>query len=97
MKQPLIWLPFLVVAGLGAYRAFRFGKGRRRLWGLVPAGLVLLGGAVFPFLFGVLKGAGLVPKLAGIGGEELLIVAVVGPVLLAVVSGAILSLVFRPR
>ena len=59
-------------------------------------GFVLLGGAVFPFLFGIFRGAGVVPKLAGIGGEELLIVAVVGPMLLALVSGAILSLIFRP-
>jgi hypothetical protein len=96
VKQPLIWLAFLAVAGLGAYRAFRFGRGRRRFWGVLPVGLLLVGGLVFPFLFGLLRGAGVVPRVAGIGGEELLIVAVVGPVLLAVISGAILSLVFRP-
>ncbi len=96
MKQPLVWLGFLAVAGLGAYRAFRFGQGRRRYWGLLPVGLLLLGAVVVPFGFGLLEGVGVAPALAGIGGEELLLVSVTGPVFLAVVSGLILSALFRP-
>jgi hypothetical protein len=82
---------------MGSYRAFKFGEGRRRYLGLVPIGLILLGGVVCPFIFGVLKGANAMPTVGGIGGDELMILAITGPLLLAVVSGATLSLVFRPR
>jgi len=96
MRQPLLLLGLVLIAGFGAYRAFKYGVGRKRLWGAVPIVLVLFGGVITPFIFGIMQGAGAKPTIAGIGGAELLIVVVGGSLLLAVVSGALLGLRFRP-
>jgi len=92
MRQPLLILGLIVVAGLGAYRALRYGEGSRRWLGLLPV-LFLLNCLASPFIIGFIKGAG----NAGTSLDELLLVIVVGSLLLAAVSGAILSLVFRPH
>lgn len=97
MRQPLLILALLFIAGFGAYRAFKYGTGRRRLLGVIPVTLVLAGGVILPLLFGLMQGAGAKPEVAGIGGGELALLGVVGPLLLAVISGAILSLAFRPK
>ena len=94
---PLFVLVLLAIVGFGVYRAFKFDTGKRRFWGLVPVVLVLLGGVVAPFCFGVMTGMGVKPSVMGIGGDEALIVVIVGSMLLAVASGSILALAFRPR
>ena len=66
-------------------------RGSRWL-GLLPV-LFLLNCLASPFIIGFIKGAG----NAGTSPDELLLVMVVGSLLLAAVSGAILSLVFRPH
>src|SRR5262249_33444336 len=96
MRQPLILVALLVIAGFGAYRAFRYGSGARRLMGVVPVLFMALGGVVAPLVLGVAQEADTKPSVAGIGGGELLVVRVVGSLLLAVASGAILTLMFRP-
>ncbi len=96
MNQPLLWLAFVSTVGFGSYRTLRHGRGGLRWLGLLPVGLLLLGGGVAPFILGAREGAGAAPSVAGIGVGELMVIAVVGPVILAVIAGAILALVFRP-
>jgi hypothetical protein len=96
MRQPLLLLALVCIAGLGAYRAFKYGSGARRFLGAVPLVLILVGCVIVPFVFGVIQGAGAQPQVGGAGGAELLIVVVFGSLVLAAISGAALSLMFRP-
>jgi hypothetical protein len=90
MRQPLVLVALVFLAGFGAYRAFKFGAGSRRLLGAVPIVLLIVGGVIVPFVFGVMRGAGAQPQ------DEVLTVVVFGGVVLAAISGATLALMFRP-
>ena len=96
LRQPLLLLALVLLAGFGASRAFRYGAGARRFLGALPIVIIVVGDLLVPFGIGILRGAGARPEIAGIGGEELLLVAVAGSLLLAAVIGAVLSVVFRP-
>ena len=90
----------LFIAGFGAYRAFKYGTGPRRLLGAVPIVLLVVACVIVPFVFGVTHLHGISAQRDGVDlliqhGGELLIVAV-GSFLLAAISGATLSLMFRP-
>ncbi len=92
----MLILGLLIIAGLGTYRGFKYGAGSRRFFGLLPIVLLVVGGVIIPFVVGGMRGAGIETQVAGLGQGELVLVAVVGSLLLAAVSGAVLSLVFRP-
>jgi hypothetical protein len=96
MRQPLLIIGLLGIAGFGTYRAFKYGVGIRRFLGALPIIFLVVSGLIVPLVIGVMQGAGARPRAGGIAGDELILVAVVGNLILAVVSGAILALVFRP-
>jgi hypothetical protein len=95
MRQ-LLLLGALALAGLGAYRAFKHGSGKRRLWGLVPIVLVLLAGIFVPLVFGISQGLGAQPSAGSLAGGELLVLLIGVPLVLAALSGVLLAISFRP-
>src|SRR5437867_1900629 len=85
MRQPFVLFALLCIAAVGAYAAFKHRKGSRRLLGAVPVCLLVLGGVVVPFVFGVRQGA-----TGNRNGGELLIVVVAGSLISAAIAGALL-------
>jgi hypothetical protein len=96
---PLLALPAFFLIGLGVYRPYKYGIGSARHIGLVPLGLFLFGYVVSPLLMGLARGFPRSSAGAAVpdGPPTMEIVAIVAPVLLAMVAGAINVRRFPPR
>ncbi len=97
MRSLLMVSVLLVFAGFGTYRAWRYGTGSRRHFGLIPPALLVTAVFLVPLVLGALQRAGLPPVVAGMGPNEFVIVTVIASLLLAAISGAVLVFVFRPK
>jgi hypothetical protein len=93
---PLVALPLFYLIGLGVYRPYKYGTGGQRHLGLVPLGLVLFGYIIVPLFMGVVRGASQAGRAVATAPSSIEVVAVIVPVVLAMLAGAVNVWKFRP-